>query len=63
MNSNDPVYLEAKKQVFDYVRNNLGAGMIDVELDDTHLETALTRALDKFRQRSENYCGGILMRF
>ena len=54
MNSNDPAYLEAKKQVFDYVRNNLGAGMIDVELDDVHLETALTRALDKFRQRSEN---------
>jgi hypothetical protein len=32
----------------------LGDGMIDVELDPIHYETALTRALGVFRQRSDN---------
>jgi hypothetical protein len=32
----------------------LGDGMIDVELDPTHYETALGRALAVFRQRSDN---------
>ena len=32
----------------------LGDGMIDVELDPTHYETALNRALAVFRQRSDN---------
>tara|TARA_B100000424_G_scaffold205423_1_gene162479 strand:+ start:260 stop:1018 length:759 start_codon:yes stop_codon:yes gene_type:complete len=43
-----------KQQVFDYVHNRLGGGMIDVELDPTHYETALDKALTRFRQRSEN---------
>ena len=43
-----------KQQVFDYVHNRLGGGMVDVELDPTHYETALDKALTRFRQRSEN---------
>jgi hypothetical protein len=40
MSSND----QAKQQVFDYCKAMLGDGMIDVELDPIHYETALTRA-------------------
>lgn len=43
----------AKQQVFDYVANMLGDGMIDVELDSKHYETALERALGKYRQRGD----------
>lgn len=43
-----------RQKVFDYVRAMLGDGMIDVELDPIHYETALTRSLTKFRQRSSN---------
>lgn len=43
-----------RQKVFDYVRAMLGDGMIDIELDPIHYETGLTRALDKFRQRSSN---------
>lgn len=43
-----------KQEVYDYVYNMLGGGMVDVELDPSHYETALSRALAKFRQRSEN---------
>src|SRR5210317_306047 len=47
--------LKTKKQeIFDYVYNMLGGGMVDVELDPVHYETALTKALTKFRQRSDN---------
>lgn len=43
-----------KQEVFDYVYALLGGGMIDVELDPVHYETALKKALSRFRQRSEN---------
>ena len=43
-----------KQEVFDYVEAFLGGGMVDVELDPVHYETALTKALSKFRQRSDN---------
>ena len=43
-----------KQEVFDYVYNMLGGGMVDVELDPAHYETALTKALTRFRQRSDN---------
>ena len=47
--------LQTKKQeVFDYVYALLGGGMVDVELDPVHYETALTKALTRFRQRSDN---------
>lgn len=44
----------AKQSVFDYCKAMLGDGMVDVELDPIHYETALTRALGVFRQRSDN---------
>ena len=43
-----------KQEVFDYVHTMLGVGMIDVELDPVHYEAALTKALSRFRQRSEH---------
>jgi len=43
-----------KQEIFDYVHTFLGGGMIDVELDPVHYETALTKALTRFRQRSDN---------
>jgi len=43
-----------KQEVFDYVEAFLGGGMVDVELDPVHYETALTKAFSKFRQRSDN---------
>ena len=45
---------QEKQKVFDYCRNMLGEGMIDVELDPEHYETGLERALGVFRQRSDN---------
>ena len=50
MSSND----QAKQQVYDYCKAMLGDGMIDIELDPVHYETALNRALAVFRQRSDN---------
>ena len=43
-----------KQEVYDYVYALLGGGMIDVELDPIHYETALSKALSRFRQRSDN---------
>ena len=43
-----------KQEIFDYVHTFLGGGMIDVELDPIHYETALNKALTRFRQRSDN---------
>jgi hypothetical protein len=45
---------QAKQQVYSYVANMLGDGMIDVELDPKHYETALDRALGKYRQRGDS---------
>lgn len=44
----------AKQSVFDYCKNMLGEGMIDVELDPSHYETALERSLGKYRQRGDS---------
>jgi hypothetical protein len=43
-----------KQEIFDYVHAMLGGGMVDVELDPVHYETALKKALTRFRQRSDN---------
>jgi hypothetical protein len=43
-----------KQEVFDYVTAFLGGGMVDVELDPIHYETALSKALTRFRQRSSH---------
>jgi len=45
---------QSKQSVYDYCKAMLGDGMIDIELDPIHYETALTRALAVFRQRSDN---------
>jgi hypothetical protein len=50
MSSND----QSKQQVYDYCKTMLGDGMVDVELDPKHYETALDRSLAVFRQRSDN---------
>lgn len=52
--NNDSDSTIERNKVFDYVRLMLGDGMIDVELDPAHYETALDRALTRFRQRSSN---------
>ena len=44
----------SKQAVYDYCKTMLGDGMVDVELDPTHYETALNRSLAVFRQRSDN---------
>ena len=43
-----------KQEVFDYIHTFLGGGMVDVELDPIHYETALSKSLSKYRQKSEN---------
>ena len=43
-----------KQEIFDYVYAMLGGGMVDVELDPVHYNTALTKAFTRFRQRSDN---------
>lgn len=50
MSSND----QAKQEVYDYCKAMLGDGMIDIELDPIHYETALNRSLAVFRQRADN---------
>ena len=44
----------AKQQLVEYVKAMLGDGMIDVELDPIHYDTALERALGKYRQRGDS---------
>ena len=43
-----------RQEVYDYIHNMLGGGMVDVELDPVHYATALDKALSRFRQRSDN---------
>lgn len=53
-NSNESNSLIERNKVFDYVKAMLGDGMIDLDLDPIHYETALDKAINKFRQRSSN---------
>jgi hypothetical protein len=46
--------LNERQKVIDYIKAMLGDGMVDVELDPVHYNTAIDRALAKFRQRSSN---------
>ena len=43
-----------RQKVIEYVQAMLGSGLVDVELDPIHYNTAIDRALAKFRQRSSN---------
>jgi hypothetical protein len=40
--------------VIDYIRNMLGDGMIDVELEPSNYQTAIYKALSRYKQRSEH---------
>jgi len=43
-----------RQKIVDYCKLMLGDGMIDVELDPAHYNTAIDRALNYFRSRSSN---------
>jgi hypothetical protein len=43
-----------KQEVFDYVANRLGEGIVDTELDPKHYETAYSKALNTYRSRAQN---------
>jgi len=45
---------QERQKVVEYIQSMLGSGMIDVELDPVHYNTAIDRSLNKFRQRSSN---------
>jgi len=45
---------QARQKVYEYCKAMLGDGMIDIELDPIHFQTAVDRALGVFRQRSDN---------
>lgn len=47
--------LENERQtVIDYIKSFLGNGLVDVELDPIHYNTAIDKALMRYRQRSQN---------
>jgi hypothetical protein len=45
---------QTRKEVIDYIKTLLGDGIVDVELDPIHYNTAIDRALAKYRQKSAN---------
>ena len=43
-----------RQKIINEVRLMMGGGMVDIELDPEHLQTALDLAFDRYRQRSGN---------
>lgn len=43
-----------RQKIIDEVRLMLGAGLVDIELDPEHYQTAINLAFDRYRQRSGN---------
>ena len=43
-----------RQELIDDIRNILGDGMVDVELDPKHYEQGIDLAVDKYRQKSSN---------
>ena len=43
-----------RDNIADYVFDRLGSGIVDVELDKKHIDTAINRALQRYRQRAQN---------
>jgi len=43
-----------KQEVFTYVANRLGEGIVDLELDPAHYETSYERSLNTYRTRAQN---------
>ena len=41
-----------QQEIFDYIKNNLGEGLIDVELDPHHYQTALERAINRYNSQT-----------
>ena len=53
MSDNNIMDTQALEQnVYNYVEQRLGSGMVEVELDPNHYSNALTRAIEVFRTRS-----------
>lgn len=46
--------MSAKSNLIKEMELRLGGGMVDVELDPEHYELAISKALQKYRQRAEN---------
>jgi len=49
-----PSTQEARNTIVDYIRFRLADGMIDVEADKEHYDTAINMALMRYRQRAQN---------
>lgn len=43
-----------RQKVVDYIKTMMGDGMVDVDLDPIHYNTAIDRSLMRYRQRSQN---------
>ena len=43
-----------RQKIVDDVRHMLGGGLVDIELDPEHYQTAMNLAFDRYRQRSGN---------
>ena len=43
-----------RHKLVEYIQTMLGSGLVDVELDPIHYNTAINKALSKYRQRSSN---------
>lgn len=52
--ADDIIVDDKKQQIIDYVRFRLGDGMVDVDLDKEHYDTAIKQALLRYRQRAEH---------
>lgn len=46
--------VQLKQDLFHYVKIQMGEGIIDVELDDVHLESAYQATINTYRQRAQN---------
>jgi len=43
-----------RQKVIDYIKTMMGDGMVDVDLDPIHYNTAIDKSLMRYRQRSQN---------
>ncbi len=48
------VIVSKKKEIFDYIKLRLADGIVDVELEQPHLEMAYKQAVVRYRQRAEH---------
>src|SRR5574343_1498166 len=50
----DMTEVTARSRLIREIQLRLGGGMVDIELDPEHYDFAITAALDRYRQRSQN---------